>query len=110
MSIDVASIIVALTALVVGIPAVIAAVRGSQAAKRLDTGNGKDIGETVHEMSQTIEHIAAQQHTNAQEIIDLNQKMDEHIEVSERTQAENQIVHERLLKEHGLENRRERDT
>jgi hypothetical protein len=40
-------------------------------AERLDTGNGRSIGETVHDMAQTVEIQSALQHTNTRELLDV---------------------------------------
>lgn len=57
---------------------------GNFLSKKLDTGNGRKLGQTVHDMEQTLEIAQAQAHTNAKELIGLHEKLDRHIEDHER--------------------------
>jgi Na+/glutamate symporter len=51
-----------------------------QALTNQDTGNNKQLGETVHDMAQTQEILSAQIHTNTREVVVLSQKLDQHID------------------------------
>lgn len=56
-----------------------ASVAAAKVAKQnratMDTGNGKDIGETVHDIAQQQEIAAAIQHTNTREVVELAERM-----------------------------------
>lgn len=74
---------------VVAVPAFIAAVASMYVAKvtranrrslaaqdeMMDTGNGKDLGSTVHDIAQTVEILAAQQHTNTSELLTTQERV-----------------------------------
>jgi uncharacterized membrane protein YadS len=47
-------------------------------SKRLKTGNDRDIGDTVHDIAQTMEIVQAQGHLNAKELMALGEKVDRH--------------------------------
>ena len=66
--------------------------------KRLDTGNGRSLGETVHDIAQTVEVLSAQVHTNTQETLDA---LEASKKVAERLDAwitESSYVHAQMLK------------
>jgi len=78
-------------AIITAVPATIAAVAallGARSAKRgrresaeaQDTGNAKKLGHTVHDIAQTVEVISAQVHTNATELLSINEKLDAHLD------------------------------
>jgi len=129
VNLDIGQVVVGVAAIVgaLGVPSILAARSSSKTAKKVDTGNGKDLGVTVHEIYQTVEALSAQVHTNTKELLDnsekitsIEDKLDSHLVISARNtesyvhdvaklqehiDLSNQI-HERLLKEHGLEDRR----
>jgi uncharacterized coiled-coil DUF342 family protein len=47
----------------------------------VDTGNGKDIGTTVHDIAQTVEVMQSQLHTNTREVLNLHDRLNEHHEM-----------------------------
>lgn len=78
--------------------------------EKVDTGNGKDIGTTVHDMSQTIEFLVAQVNTNTKETIAVMQNQtrlaDNQARIEEKLDAhmnEANRVHRKLLEIHDEE-------
>jgi hypothetical protein len=98
-------IVYVIPAIIASFAAIAAAVLSSKNKTRMeelksqaDTGNGRSIGETVHDTDQTVELLAAMMHTNTKEVIELSNKLDGHIQESTK-------VHERILRD--IEGRKE---
>jgi hypothetical protein len=91
--------------LLVSIPAAIAAVASIYIAKltrdvrsNQDTGNQRRLGETVHDIAQTVEILAAQIHTNTRETLETRQHaLDTREQVEDWIRAST-LVHEELLR------------
>jgi hypothetical protein len=63
---------------------------------KLDTGNERDIGFTVHDMSQTQEIIQVQTRTNTKELLEVIEKFDAHLEDSKLAREELHQVRQNL--------------
>lgn len=63
----------------------------------METGNGRTIGETVHETAGLVELVAAMMHTNTEEVLALANKLDEHITDSVDYLQEAREVHDKLF-------------
>lgn len=58
-----------------------------QAIDNQDTGNGRNLGTTVHDLAQQQEVVLAQLHTNTRETIEQGQALRDHLEASARDHA-----------------------
>lgn len=93
-------VIAVVVAILVFVPAFIIAISQTRkVGKKVDTGNGRTIGSTVHDTAQTVELVEAMMHTNTREIIMVANKLDAHI-------VESKEVHAKLLAALGIEDRR----
>jgi outer membrane murein-binding lipoprotein Lpp len=66
--------------------------------KRIDTGNDKDLGTTVHDMAQTVEILSAQIHTNTSETLAAREKAEQAVTRLDDWIAESTHVHAELLR------------
>lgn len=87
------------------VPATIGAAAAVYAAKiardnrrKLDTGNDRDIGTTIHDIAQTVEVLSAQVHTNTKETLDALEASKKVTERLDDWIAESTHVHAELLR------------
>ena len=79
-----------LTALIAACALIAATLLSTRRARReseavraaMDTQNGRALGETVHDIAQTVELVQAQGHTNTGELLALHHKADRGIELA----------------------------
>ena len=95
---------------IVAVPATIAAAAGvwsavltrrnraevRDSAEQLSTGNGKSLGNTVHDNAQMLELLSAQLHTNTRELLMLAERQGALSELLSLHVAEAAEVHQRL--------------
>ncbi len=90
---DIATVIVSIAGLVTALAALVKVFR------RMDTGNGKTLGETVRQVGQSLEIVQAQLHTNTadqlelkEHMLDMRERLVVHIEShGERRSAERRV-------------------